>query len=520
MKRSMRLFALLMGMLLISSAGPTMASATPLSWTVSHVDGNGTLRGISCPTESLCVAGDSAGNIVTSTNPTGGAGTWSVAHVAQHDITAVSCPSTSLCVAGNEAGELITSTNPTGGAGAWTATDMGEVGLYAVSCPSTSLCVAVGNGSCPVGFPSCVEGDQDGDVLTSTNPAGGAGTWSRANVENIISILGVSCPAVSLCVAGDQEGNVLTSANPTGGAGAWTVTKVAQYIDAVACPSVSLCVVGNSDGDLMTSINPTGGAGAWTVVKVGSASHFSSISCPSVSMCVAVNYGGDVFTSTNPTGGAGAWTSTNVTGGAELRAVSCPSTSLCVAGGTGGNVAIGTPAVLPINTSLPTISGTAQVGQTLSCAPGSWSGSVPQTYAYQWQRDGTAIGIVTASYLISAADQGHTLTCVVTASNPAGPGNPAASAPTGVVQAAPAPPAPPPPAAAAVAKPAAAAKCVVPKLKGKTLTQAKGLLTRAHCKLGKVSSSKTPSNHKAVVSQKPGPGKKLAAGTKIAISLG
>ena len=40
----------------------------------------------------------------------------------------------------------------------------------------------------------------------------------------------------------------------------------------------------------------------------------------------------------------------------------------------------------PATPSLPTISGTAQSGQTLTASPGSWSGTQPITYAYQWQR--------------------------------------------------------------------------------------------------------------------------------------
>src|SRR5213078_2523371 len=40
----------------------------------------------------------------------------------------------------------------------------------------------------------------------------------------------------------------------------------------------------------------------------------------------------------------------------------------------------------PVNTSLPTVSGTAQEGQALVAGQGSWSGTAPISYAYQWQR--------------------------------------------------------------------------------------------------------------------------------------
>ena len=36
----------------------------------------------------------------------------------------------------------------------------------------------------------------------------------------------VSCPSVSLCVAGDENGNILTSTDPTGGASAWTKSQI------------------------------------------------------------------------------------------------------------------------------------------------------------------------------------------------------------------------------------------------------------------------------------------------------
>ncbi len=75
----------------------------------------------------------------------------------------------------------------------------------------------------------------------------------------------------------------------------------------------------------------------------------------------------------------------------------------------------------PMNTAPPTITGTPAVGQTLTCAPGTWSGTMPQTFAFQWLRDGTPIPVATMStYAVVAADAGHTLTCQMTATNGCG----------------------------------------------------------------------------------------------------
>src|SRR4051794_27919354 len=46
----------------------------------------------------------------------------------------------------------------------------------------------------------------------------------------------------------------------------------------------------------------------------------------------------------------------------------------------------------PANTAAPSISGIPQVGETLDCDPGTWSGATPQTYSYEWLRDNTPIG--------------------------------------------------------------------------------------------------------------------------------
>ncbi|WP_207555737.1 carboxypeptidase regulatory-like domain-containing protein [Intrasporangium flavum] len=62
----------------------------------------------------------------------------------------------------------------------------------------------------------------------------------------------------------------------------------------------------------------------------------------------------------------------------------------------------------------PTVSGTKAVGYTLTAVPGTW-GPAPVTLAYQWYRSGAAIsGATAATYRLTTADQGRTMTVRVT----------------------------------------------------------------------------------------------------------
>jgi hypothetical protein len=76
---------------------------------------------------------------------------------------------------------------------------------------------------------------------------------------------------------------------------------------------------------------------------------------------------------------------------------------------------------IPVNTVLPTISGTATVGQVLTATAGTWTGVATITYAYQWLRDGVVISRATSStYTLVSADQTHKLSVKVTATNSLG----------------------------------------------------------------------------------------------------
>lgn len=108
-------------------------------------------------------------------------------------------------------------------------------------------------------------------------------------------------------------------------------------------------------------------------------------------------------------------TAANADGSASARSAQ----TAAVAQRTGSSAA-------PKNTSLPTISGTARVGQQLTGAEGSWSGN-PDGYAFQWQRCdadivlcSNVLGANAKTYLVRLADLGYRLRLRVTARNDKG----------------------------------------------------------------------------------------------------
>ena len=85
-----------------------------------------------------------------------------------------------------------------------------------------------------------------------------------------------------------------------------------------------------------------------------------------------------------------------------------------------------TASATPKNTSAPTISGTAKVGQELTAADGTWTGN-PSSYSYAWQRCdadiavcSNVIGATGKTYGVRLADLGYRLRVAVTAHNAKG----------------------------------------------------------------------------------------------------
>jgi hypothetical protein len=91
---------------------------------------------------------------------------------------------------------------------------------------------------------------------------------------------------------------------------------------------------------------------------------------------------------------------------------------------------------VPVSFSIPVITGTSQVGFTLSGSNGIWT-NTPTGYSYRWLANGVAIGgATTNTFLLTSAQIGATITFEVTASNSGGSGSPATSSATSAVIAA------------------------------------------------------------------------------------
>jgi hypothetical protein len=308
------------------------------------------LSGISCPTESLCVAVGAFDTVAVSKAPTSGAASWQVVNPSDGKelkgaLRAVSCAGPTLCVVVGFEGAIAWSGDPTGGSGAWSLTTINEAHagathLNGVSCPSTSLCVAVGGQG---------SGGTAGKVVTSTEPL--SGNWQTTQLDSSLAFTGVSCSSPTLCVAVAKEGRIAVSSDPTGGAAAWRVLGApagAGDLEGVGCV-VGLCAAGNATGNILTATDPTAPGATWTAAKAGQAALVTGVACPTAGDCVAVDNNGSVFTSTDPSGGPGTWHTENLVpfeaseGEGQfdknaLWSASCPSTAFCALVGANSRI--------------------------------------------------------------------------------------------------------------------------------------------------------------------------------------
>lgn len=359
----------------VDNHGNGVASTDPLGnsssdWNVNLIDPNGggggyTLTTVSCTStgssSSLCVAGDGgADHALASTDAGDATPSWGSATVPDSQglehVSCVDSPS-ALCIGPDsgefETGTIVYSTDPGAGTPAGSSADWGNPGtsggtlqidgynqLHGLSCSpgASTVCVGVGSG---------------GNLVTSSDPAGGASKWAEANVDGSRTMEAIACPSSSLCLVGDNSGQIFTSSNPTDSSSWTTPTAIsgAGAILQISCPSTSLCVGGDGNGSILTTTDPAGGASTWYVkTGVGQGNGFDGpvipgVSClPDGSLCAAIDQTvGNIDVSTNPTAGSPAgsgatWTSVTPPRAGVLESISCISGPLCVAVDNGGDV--------------------------------------------------------------------------------------------------------------------------------------------------------------------------------------
>jgi hypothetical protein len=124
-----------------------------------------------------------------------------------------------------------------------------------------------------------------------------------------------------------------------------------------------------------------------------------------------------------------------------LRALALVALAALVAVGA-GVAATRHSAAAPTSHTAPTVSGDPNVGSTLTANPGTWNGSSPMSFQYQWQVCGNSgqnchaiSGATDKTYTVKAGDEGNTLRAHVIASNADG-SNSANSDATPVIKAA------------------------------------------------------------------------------------
>jgi len=209
------------------------------------------LYGISCPTTGLCVAVGLGGKILTSADPGGGPTAWTTTQLpADLELHGVSCSSPTQCLVVGAEGVVLSSSDPTGGPAAWQVLHEPAFGeLMGVRCTGSTFCLTGNLGS----------------ILTSIRPSADPAAFVSTPAPAPLQLTAFDCVDEQACAAVNNNADVITSTDPTGGAGKWSMTNVVPYNEpngtfGVSCPSTQLCVAVGTHYLIAASTDPFGDA--------------------------------------------------------------------------------------------------------------------------------------------------------------------------------------------------------------------------------------------------------------------
>lgn len=260
---------------------------------------------------------------------------------------------------------------------------------------------------------------QLGETVATSN-----GTWSNTPTSYTYawqrcSAAGASCATIAgetassyVLATSDIDHTLIANVTATNADGSATASSVATLLIADDSPPVNTdrpAVSGTATvGQALTVSNGTWTGGARTFTYQWKRCDAVGASCTAISGATATTY---------TLAAADAAQTLRV----EVTAANPSGTRMAASDRT---VAISQSLV---NTVLPAITGTAEVGQTLTAINGTWTSPTPVTYALQWQRcDGTGAsctditGSTAATRLVAVGDVAKTLRAKVTATNSTG----------------------------------------------------------------------------------------------------
>jgi hypothetical protein len=332
--------------------------------------------------------------------------------------------------------------------------------LFSIACPAS--------GSCASGGEYHSEGDREAMVAEETD-----GSWGQAAEieppanaasDPMASLSQAACSASGSCVAvgsyldsvtGTIEAMVATEVEGTWGQASQVelppnaASTPRSVLHSVVCVTSGPCVAvgkytdGSGNEEAMAAEETDGSWGQATEIEppvnaAGNPQATLNPGCPTSGSCVLVGAytddGGEreamVDEQTDGAWGRAGEIASPANAAADPKAlvgeVLCPASGLCLgfgeyenSGGSTGNMEV-LGMTAPENTLAPRVSGIAEVGGALACSQGTWTAS-PTSFTYRWLRDGAAIGDAGSSaYTVAAADEGHDISCEVTATNAVG----------------------------------------------------------------------------------------------------
>jgi hypothetical protein len=278
------------------------------------------------------------------------------------------------------------------------------------STTATSATVVIGGGSLVTGPANVVAPAISGSPTVGATLTCDTGTWTGADLtyarqwrRDDANIAGATAATYAV-VAGDAGTALSCVVTATNAGGAVAVASRGVPVSAAAVDgpvNTGLpTVVGVGSVGSALSCTP----GSWTGTGIGHTYAWSRDGAPiahtasSKYVVLSADVGsllGCTVTATNADGSATA-----------------DSAGRMIAGPSGH---------APTNLTAPTVSGNPVAGQTLTCDPGTWTGS-PSTVLALWQRDGATVANGSWTYVVGAADAGAALRCVVVADNGWGSG--------------------------------------------------------------------------------------------------